>query len=329
MTLDTKLFHRGNNVIAVELHNNSGNSTDLYWDAELMATIGSDTPIYYSHEPEIQLPRGDNVILTASYRQLTAQERQTAGITPVRINEISGANSIFINEYQKKNDWVELYNTTDEEVDVEGMYLTDDLSKPDKYQITRQGTNANTKIAPHGYLLVWCDKLETNAQGLHASFKISADGGVIALVAADRSWVDHLYYGPHDGNQTVGRFPDGSQTVYTTNVPTIAKANIATSYMEEVAQQPGGIVGVNTLMASDGDFRLRYGSQQLIVKSEDATTVQVDIYTTDGLLTEQTAVNLSAGKATLSVAHLPAGFYIARATDDRGHRVSCKFIITN
>ena len=329
MTLDTKLFHRGNNVIAAELHNNSGNSTDLYWDAELMSTIGSDTHVYYSNEPEIQLPRGDNVILTASYRQLTSQERQTAGITPVRINEVSGANSIFINEYQKKNDWVELYNTTDEEVDVEGMYLTDDLSKPDKYQITRQGTNANTKIAPHGYMIVWCDKLETNAQGLHASFKISADGGVIALVAADRSWVDHLYYGPHDGNQTVGRFPDGAQTVYTTNVPTIAKANIATSYMEEVAQQPGGIVGVNTLMASDGDFRLRYGSQQLIVKSEDATTVQVEIYTTDGLLTEQTAVNLSAGKATLSVAHLPAGFYIARATDDKGRRVSCKFIITN
>ena len=202
------------------------------------------------------------------------------------------------------------------------MYLTDDLSKPDKYQIT-----TNALIPPHGYLLVWCDKLETTSQGLHASFKIGAEGGVLALVAADRSWVDHFYYGAHDGNQTVARYPDGAATVYTTNVPTIARANILTSYMQEVAQQSGGIVGVDALLASDGDFRLRYGSQQLIVKSDDSATAQIDIYTTDGRLVCQSATVLSAGKATLSVAHLSAGFYIARATDDAGRRVSCKFAV--
>ena len=329
MSLDTKLFHRGNNVIVVELHNNSGNSSDLYWDAELAMTVSSDMSATYSREPEIQLPKGENVILTANYRQLNAQERLSAGITPVRINEVSGANSIFINEYQKKNDWIELYNTTSEEIDVKGMYLTDDLSKPDKYQITTntEHPSTNTVIPPHGYLLVWCDKLETTSQGLHASFKIGAEGGVLALVAADRSWVDHFYYGAHDGNQTVARYPDGAATVYTTNVPTIARANILTSYMQEVKQQPGGIVGVDALLASDGDFRLRYGSQQLIVKSDDSATAQIDIYTTDGRLACQSATVLSAGKATLSVAHLPAGFYIARATDDAGRRVSCKFAV--
>ena len=146
-------------------------------------------------------------------------------------------------------------------------------------------------------------------------------------MAADRSWVDHLYYGPHDGNSTVGRFPDGTATVYTTNVPTISKANILTSYMTEVPQQEGGIVGVSTLMADNNGFHMHYGSQQLIVKSNKAASAQIDIYNTDGRLTSQASVALSGGKATLSVAHLPAGFYIARATDDEGNRVSCKFII--
>ena len=325
MNLPANLFHKGNNTIAVELHNNSGNSTDLYWDAELKTSFTSDTPVYYSDQPEIQLPSGV-VNLTASYRQLSTDERRAKGINPVCINEVSGANSIFVNEYQKKNDWVELYNTTDEEIDIEGMYLTDDLSKPDKYQITKQGTAANTKIPPHGYLLVWCDKQDTNAQGLHASFKIGAEGGVIALTAADRSWINHFYYGPHDGNQTVCRYPDGSPSIFTTNVPTIAKANIRTSYMEEVMQQDGGIVGVKQLIASGGSLRLHYGSRQLIVKSEEASTAQIDIFSAEGRLVSQTAVAVAGGKATVSVAHLPAGFYTARATDDRGNRVSCKFM---
>ena len=96
--------------------------------------------------------------------------------------------------------------------------------------------------------------------------------------------------------------------------------------MEEVMQQDGGIVGVKQLIASGGSFRLHYGSRQLIVKSEEASTAQIDIFSAEGRLVGQTAVAVAGGKATVSVAHLPAGFYTARATDDRGNRVSCKFM---
>ena len=145
--------------------------------------------------------------LTASYRELTAAERLQQGITPVRINEVSGSNSSYVNEYGKKDDWVELYNTTSEPIDVEGMYLSNDESNAQLYQITKGQTTASTVIPAHGYLLVWCSKRETTSQGLHASFKVSGQGGNIILTAADRSWQDKMAYPAHDGNHTVGRYP--------------------------------------------------------------------------------------------------------------------------
>ena len=162
------------------------------------------------------------------------------GITPVRINEVSADNSIYVNEYFKRNDWVELYNTTDDDIDVEGMYLSDNPEKPKKYQITAAsptggGSEGATIIPAHGYLIIWCDKLEPQSQ-LHASFKLAAEGGDVLLTAADESWTDRLTYTLMRDDETVGRYPDGNGDVITMNVPTIGKPNIAGSYAVSIPQ---------------------------------------------------------------------------------------------
>ena len=326
MLLSADLFRKGKNVIAVEVHNESLRSSDILWEASLrMLTNSASGQNYYSTEPTISLPQG-GATLMATYRPMTQQELEEEKVTPVRINEVSGSNSIFINEYAKKNDWVELYNTTDQDIDVEGMYLTDNLDQPTKCKITKGNTQANTVIPAHGYLLVWCDKLETTHEALHASFKIDGDGGSLALTAADRSWTDTFKYGAHDGNSTVGRYPDGGQTVYTFDVPTIASANLKSSYATEFDENGSVSGGIASEIAAAGTFRVRYGSQQLYVKSEEGKQVVVDIYTTDGRLVEQLSQTLRHGSAVVSVAHLPAGFYVARVSDEQGNRVGCKFM---
>ena len=328
LTLPASLFHKGSNVIAVEVHNNAANSTDIIFDASINAQMaGSAEPTYYSTEQEITLPSG-TVSLTASYRQLSQQELAEEGVTPVRINEVSGSNNSLVNEYGKKSDWVELYNTTNEPVDVEGMYLTDNLDKPEKYRITKGNTQANTIIPAHGFLLVWCDKLETTAQALHASFKVSGDGGVLALTAADKSWRDELYYTAHDATSTVGRYPDGGAEVYALNVPTIAGANLLTSYMTKIDQEEQKEAsGISApVIASSNGFRISYGAHQLIVKGEDVESAQVEIFTTDGRLVERLSVALHHGTTRIQVDHLPTGFYVARATDVEGNRIGCKFM---
>ena len=211
---------------------------------------GSET---YSASETVSLPADATVSLTATFKPLTDDELKAQAITPVRINEVGADNGIYVNEYFKRNDWVELYNTTDDPVDVEGMYLTDNPEKPTKYQISKESTSANTVIAPHGYLIIWCDKLETKEQ-LHAPFKLAAEGDELQLTAADESWTDRFVYAEMKADQTAGRYPDGYGEVYTMNVPTIARANIMSSYAVPVEQPvPTGVLDIMAQQPAGSD----------------------------------------------------------------------------
>jgi hypothetical protein len=112
------------------------------------------------------------------------------------------------------------------------------------------------------------------------------------------------------------------------NVTTIAKPNIMSSYAELTNQEElKKTTSVeHTFIAAANGFRIRYGAQQLLVKNEDDGIATIDIYTTDGRLVERTATTVKGGSALVSVAHLPQGFYVARATDSEGNRVGCKFM---
>ena len=130
LTLDASLFRRGTNLIAVEVHNNSSNSSDIYWDASLILTSSNNNGQIVCTEETYTLPDNGTVNLVACYEALSNDECTEAGIVPVRINEISADNSIYINDYFQENDWIELYNTTDEAIDVAGMYVSDNLLVP-------------------------------------------------------------------------------------------------------------------------------------------------------------------------------------------------------
>lgn len=165
---------------------------------------------------------GGKCHITALY-----EPQETA--VPVRINEVSAGNSIYINDYYKKNDWIELYNTTDREIDVSGMYLSDDRNNPQKYRIDANGSPASTLIPAYGRLIIWCDKLAPVSQ-LHAPFKLgNEDGATVTLRAEDGTWHDELEYMAQDRWQTYGRYPDGgAHTTYLR--PTIAQPNAMSSY---------------------------------------------------------------------------------------------------
>ena len=162
--------------------------------------------------------------MTRSYEILLACFEPDSIIRPVRINEVSASNNVFINESFKKHDWIELYNTTSSSYDASGMFLSDKLSQPEKYKIPD-----GTVIPANGYLIIWCDK-ESGTQ-LHASFKLdNKDDNVILLTAADHLWADTLRYKKHTGYQSVGLYPDGGNTSYVMNRPSIGKTNNLSSY---------------------------------------------------------------------------------------------------
>ena len=324
--LSPSLFKSGDNVIAVVIHNNSYTSSDQYWAAELLTSIGSTADELVSTDPVINLTADSGKqIFVACFTPQSSEEQTAQGVTPVRINEVSASNGIYVNEYFKRNDWVELYNTTNSPIDVEGMYLTDKESKPKKYQITKGETNASTIIPAHGYLIVWCDKLEPISQ-LHADFKLAAEGGIVMLTAADESWSDLLTYTEHQEDQTVGRYPDGASDVFVMNVPTIAKANITSSYLTAVSQPQE--TGIRDLMADAAEsVSISYHLGSLVISSSQTDDLQIKIVNLAGQTFMNTPVQLSGGYAEISVSQLPAGVYIANVIGKHGQQAACKFII--
>ena len=153
---------------------------------------------------------------------ITLALQRSNNISPIRINEVSSANDIYISEYLKKSDWIELYNTTDEAIDLSGVYLSDNPAKIKKYQIPF-GTG-NT-IQPHDYKIVWCDNKEPINQ-LHATFKLeNANNASVIIQAEDGSWTDSLRYQAQGRWQSFGRFPDGTDNLANFDHITIGKTN--------------------------------------------------------------------------------------------------------
>lgn len=230
-TVDIKpsYFHSGKNVIAIEVHNESASSPDIFMSASLTRLVTSDETLV-SIDPEYTPAASDSCNLIACFEPIPTD---SISLPPVVINEVSATNDTYINDLQKKKDWIELYNTTSEDIDLSGMYLTDKLSKPQKYQIGSElaaGSTISTIIPAYGYKIIWCDK-ESGVTDLHASFKLgNDDDSHIMLTAADGSWSDTLTYNIHGLTETVGRYPDASRKVYLMTRPTIAKSNQLTSY---------------------------------------------------------------------------------------------------
>jgi spore coat protein CotH len=141
---------------------------------------------------------------------------------------------LFINEFMADNettiadeagefdDWIEIYNSGDEEIDLSGMYMTDDLADPMIWQIPEGIT-----IAAGGYLLVWADS-DAEQGSTHADFKLGSGGEDIGLIAADGvTVIDSLTYTAQSTDISYGRIPDGGESWTFMSTPTPESENQA------------------------------------------------------------------------------------------------------
>jgi len=124
------------------------------------------------------------------------------------INEVMASNSETKADPQGQyDDWIELYNYGVTPIDAGGLYLTDDPNEPAKWQIPADDP-AVTTIAPGGYLLIWADG-ETEAEGLHAGFRLNAAGEDLWLLDSDGTTViDCVIFPQLPTDHSYGRWPD-------------------------------------------------------------------------------------------------------------------------
>ncbi len=131
------------------------------------------------------------------------------------INEFMASNRNTINDAQGASpDWIELYNMTDEDVDLGGYYITDDLDQPDKHVL------ADGLVLPaRGYLLLWAAG-DPSGGPIYLSFSLSVDGEDLGLFTPEGTAVNRITFGEQYTDWSVARIPDGSADWYYDSDPT-------------------------------------------------------------------------------------------------------------
>ena len=166
--------------------------------------------------------------ITKSGTYTAVYEKTEEDVSPICINEISAANDIYVNDYGKRADWIELYNRSQEAIDVAQWLFSIDEDEQGKYQMDAGG-EVNTIIQPGGHLIVWCDD-KSSISELHLPFKLkNVDNCLLVLQSSDGRWRDSLCYGTHSAKETVGRYPDGGSDCWKFYHPTIGTHNMQTS----------------------------------------------------------------------------------------------------
>jgi len=101
----------------------------------------------------------------------------------LRITEFVASNDNSLEDFEgDSSDWLELYNPSTVEVDLEGLHLTDSSE-----ELTQWSFPVGSTIAPGGFLVVFASGKDLVAPGgeLHTSFKLSADGEYLGLINVD------------------------------------------------------------------------------------------------------------------------------------------------
>ena len=135
------------------------------------------------------------IILILFTSSISAQEPELV------INEFLASNqsSSLDPDYSKFSDWIEIYNTTSHEINLNGYFLSDNPDNPSKWQIPD-----GILISGGNYFLFWADGKDSVN---HTSFKLDKSGEAVLLSNRDTVLIDMIPYGAQLDDISYGRVP--------------------------------------------------------------------------------------------------------------------------
>ena len=146
-----------------------------------------------------------------------------AAHSELAINEVVAENiSVGKDPQGDFDDYIEIVNTSGNEVDLSGKFLTDSKKNPRKWRFPK-----GTKIAAGGRLVVWADEDGKAKEGLHANFKLAKGGETVQLIDSDKagnSILDEVAFTKLDPDVAFRRFPDATGD-FSEGAPTPGAAN--------------------------------------------------------------------------------------------------------
>jgi hypothetical protein len=214
-----KVYYRFNNGSFTSL--NTTLSAGLY-SATIPATNALGEMEYYV---EAQNSNG------SSFRPRTAPERTYSYL----LNE-DALPDLVINEFMALNtsccpdksggtdefdDWIEIYNRGDVDVELKGFYLSDDVSNPFNSRIPLE---SSLKIPKGGYVIIWADGQREQGDN-HVDFRLNQSGEAVGLYYKDGRKIDEYTYGTQSENVSTGRLPNGTGSFQPLSTPSPGAAN--------------------------------------------------------------------------------------------------------
>jgi hypothetical protein len=158
----------------------------------------------------------------------------TAKAGEVKINEFLALNqNDTVDEAGQHEDWIELYNTTADPLNLFGLYLTDGSN------LTKYAFPPGTIIQPHNFLVLFADQDSSTPQFLHCNFKLSGNGERLMLSDGIGGISDSITYFSQAADVSIGRCPNGTGPFAPTTKATFGKTNCSLGVIQVIpASQP-------------------------------------------------------------------------------------------
>jgi hypothetical protein len=277
-------------------HNDGESGDQVYGASFIMSSLIADYYIYAENadagmfSPE----QAGHIFYT-----LTA-DIPAASPGDVVINEFLAKNNLdTVNEYGNHEDWIELYNLTEEPLDLFGLYLSDDYTDPVKYAFPE-----NSIIQPGSYLMIWADEEDTVSSWLHANFKLSANGESLMLSDGAGLVLDSLTFGAQTADISLGRCPNGTGPFSDLIMPTFNNDNYCPDYISDKdVTKPPFIVMPDPFL------------DHFVLMSDIQGIISAEMYSISGSKVAEEKVE--SGLARFDALNLPSGIYFIIIKNDK------------
>ncbi len=128
----------------------------------------------------------------------------------VTINEVMASNSLsWVDEDETSPDWIEIYNGSEIEVDLDGFLLRDDLEEGEPSEI-----KGSLVVPAGGFVLLLADG--DGSKGTeYLDMKLSSDGEQLGLYTPDDQALSLLEFGLQLEDMSLAREKDGKEDSWT------------------------------------------------------------------------------------------------------------------
>lgn len=264
---------------STDTYNYPSASADVSWGRQ---NDGSPNSIAFN----IPTPRVTNSLVIVEPEELYINELLADNFTDIEDN------------FLELEDWIEIYNPNNYDVDLAGYYMSDNPENPMKWQVPFDAPDSTT-VPANGWLLFFAD--EDGNQGInHTSFRLNNNMEQLTLYSPDGfSIADHIEWEGEADDISLGRETDGnSNWVHFSETTPNASNN-------------GAAIGVSELLNS---------TEELLVwpNPSSASQVRLSENTSIRMYDMQGKLILEQGKGEqVNIQSLESGMYLILSLDGK------------